>query len=579
MQRIVAVSLTAAGGRAAARLPFEHRPSPRRHDFGDAVRRLWGEVDGLVLICATGIAVRVIAPVLADKRRDPAVVCLDDAGRWAIALAGGHHGANDLARQVASLVGAEPVVTTASAGGVVPLDSLVGFVAQGDVAGVTRAWLDGFAPSVDRSDLPDWPLPETLPRPRGDDAHPGESPRAGVVRVTDRVVTTRDNEAVLCPQSLVVGVGSSSGADPGGVVALALETLDAAKLNPAAVGVVASVDVKANEPAIVGLAERFGVDLRTFPAALLAEAAQRRHVPNPSSAVDAAIGTPSVAEAGALCAAGPEAALVVPKRRSEEATIAVARRAGPEGELAVVGLGPGAAEWRTPAAVRAVRAAGVVVGYDAYIDQAADLLGPHHQVLRSPIGAEAERCARALDAASAGQRVALLCSGDPGVYAMASLVCELAPAHGNPPVRIEPGVTAALATAAVLGAPLGHDHATLSLSDLMTPWDVIERRLVAVAEADMVVSLYNPRSPRRTWQLERALEILGNHRQAGCPVAVARDVGRSGERVVRTTLSGMVTTTIETVDMLSLVVVGSSTTRWVGGRMVTPRGYEVAGVR
>lgn len=576
----MAVSLTAAGGRMAARLPYENRALRRRHDLGDAVRRLWGEVDGLVLVCATGIAVRVIAPLLADKRRDPAVVCVDDAGRWAIALVAGHHGANDLARDVASFVGAEPVVTTASdaGNGVVALDSLVGFVVQGDVAGVTRAWLDGFAPAVDRSDLPTWPVPADLLRPGDGDARGWESLPAGLLRVTDRLVPTGDDEAVLCPRSLVLGAGTSSGADLEGVIALASEALEIAELNPAAVGAVASVDIKASEPGIVGLAERFGVDLRTFPATALAEAAARQRVPNPSSVVDAAVGTPSVAEAAALSAAGPGAVLVVPKRRSEQATVAVARRAGPEGDLAVVGLGPGAAEWRTPAAVRAVRGAEVIMGYDAYIDQAVDLLRSHQQVIRSPIGAEAERCARALDAAAAGQRVALLCSGDPGVYAMASLVCELAPARGNPPLRIEPGVTAALATAAVLGAPLGHDHATLSLSDLLTPWPVIERRLVAAAEADLVVSLYNPRSPRRTWQLERALEILSSHRQPECPVAVASDVGRPGERVTRTTLAGMVKATIETVDMLCLVVVGCSTTRWVAGRMVTPRGYQGAGV-
>jgi cobalt-precorrin 5A hydrolase / precorrin-3B C17-methyltransferase len=191
-------------------------------------------------------------------------------------------------------------------------------------------------------------------------------------------------------------------------------------------------------------------------------------------------------------------------------------------------------------------------------------------VVRSPIGAERARVSEALQRAAAGERVALVCSGDPGIYAMASLVCELAPSHGDPPVTVVPGVTAALAAAAVLGAPLGHDHAAVSLSDLLTPWAVIERRLRAVAEGDFTVSLYNPRSKRRTTQLDRALEILAAHRPPATPAAIVTDVGRPAQRVVRTTLADF---DPEQVDMLSLVVVGSSTTRWQGDRMVTPRGY------
>jgi len=362
-------------------------------------------------------------------------------------------------------------------------------------------------------------------------------------------------------------VGSSSGADPAGIAELVGGTLAAAGLSPEAVEVVASVDLKRDEPGIVDLAGDLGVELRTFPAASLAAV----EVPTPSLVVAAAVGTPSVAEAAALLAAGPGAELVVTKQRSTEATVAVARRVRPAGHLAVIGLGPGDPGWRTPAAAAAVRGADVVVGYDLYIDLAADLLGPHHEVVRSPIGAEADRCRTALERAAAGQRVALVCSGDPGVFAMASLVCELAPAHGNPPVDVVPGVTAAYGAAAVLGAPLGHDHAMVSLSDLLTPWELIERRLLAVAEGDLAVSFYNPRSQRRTWQLGRAIEILALHRPADCPVAVVADVGRAGrQRILRTTLADFDPTVV---DMLSLVVVGSSTTRWQGHVMVTPRGY------
>ncbi len=571
------VTVTEAGTELARRLPWEHCHG----DLADTVRHLWagGAVDRLVLVCATGIAVRVIGPLLADKRHDPAVVCVDDAGRWAVALTGGHAGANDLASEVAALLGAEAVITTATDGAAVAgLDTLPAFRARGDVVGVTRAWLDGSPPAVDRSDLPDWPLPAPLaglepavatpPRAPAAAPHSDGARRSGpVARITDRADNPGTDEVTLTPPSLVVGVGSSSGAAAAGIAALVDDALAAAGLSPDAVGAVATIDVKAREPGIVALAERFGVPLQTVPADRLAAVS----VPNPSPVVADAVGTPSVCEAAALLAAGPGADLVMPKTRSSEATVAVVRRRRPVGHLAVVGLGPGAAELRTPGAAAAVRHADVVVGYGPYVDLAADLLSARHEVVRSPIGAEADRCAAALERAAAGERVALVCSGDSGVYAMASLVCELAPTHGDPPVMVVPGVTAALAAAAVLGAPLGHDHASVSLSDLLTPWEAIERRLRAVADGDFVVSLYNPRSRWRTSQLVRAISILSERRPTTCPAAVVTDVGRPGQRVVRTMLAAL---DPEDVGMLSLVVVGSSTTRWIGDRMVTPRGYE-----
>jgi cobalt-precorrin 5A hydrolase/precorrin-3B C17-methyltransferase len=408
-----------------------------------------------------------------------------------------------------------------------------------------------------------WPLPDGFSRT----GYGSSAPASAQVAVTDRDGEAAEGQVVLRPPSLVLGVGSSTGADPGGLHRLALAALAGAGLSPDAVGCLATLDRKAHEPAIVELAAALGVGLRCFPA----EALAATPVPNPSPVVDAAVGTPSVAEAAALAAAGPGAALVVEKQRSADATVAVARRARPDGHLAVVGLGPGDAALRTPAATAAVRHADAVVGYGPYVDLVDDLLTARQAVVRSPIGAETERCREALRRAAAGETVALVCSGDPGVYAMASLVCELAAGFGDPPVTVVPGVTAALAAAAVLGAPLGHDHAAVSLSDLLTPWPLIEQRLQAVADGDFTVSLYNPRSKRRTGQLDRALAILAGRRPPGTPAAIVTDAGRPGQRVIRTTLADL---DPEAVDMLSLVVIGSTTTRWLGDRMVTPRGYR-----
>jgi cobalt-precorrin 5A hydrolase/precorrin-3B C17-methyltransferase len=545
---VLSVSITERGRALATALPYE-----RHHgDLATTVRDRWHEVDAFVLFASTGIAVRVIGPLLIDKRHDPAVVCVDDSGRHAIALCGGHAGgANALAREVAQLLGGEPVVSTATdTRGAVALDTLPGFRASGDVAGVTRAWLDGATPRIENR--LNWPVPFA-----GGD---GESD--SVVVVTDEQVAPEAGHVVLHPPSLVVGVGASSDAPAGA----ARELLDAALredcLAEESIALVTTIDRRAHDPVVATL----GWPVRPFSAAVLATV----DVPNPSERVAAEVGTASVAEAAALLGAGPGATLVVTKRVGKTATLAIARRAHPEGWLRVVGLGPGSAWHRTPAATAAVRGADVVIGFDRYVDQCADLLSPAQTVVRSPIGVETERCRDALGRAAGGARVALVCSGDAGVYAMATLVLELAPEYGVPVVDVVPGVTAATAAAAVLGAPLAHDHASISLSDLLTPWPVIERRLRAAAEADMAVALYNPRSQRRTWQLERARDILLEHRKPDTPVGICTNIGRDGEHVVCTTLDEL---DASLVDMLSIVIVGSSTSKLFGDRIVTPRGY------
>ena len=554
--RVVTLSVTEAGAELAVRLPYEHVHG----NVVESAKREWDNADALIFFGATGIAVRAIAPLMRSKTTDPAVLTVDDAGHHVVALTGGHAGgANDLAAEVAALLSATPVISTATdLAGLPALDRLPGFTASGDVAGVTRAWLDGRSPSVVRDEgLEQWPVPV-------------ESGDGGRVTVTDSNRPPLPGEVLLRPASLVIGAGASRGADPEALAATASQALATAGLDPSCVSAVATADIKRSEPAVVGLARFYGVPLLTYPADVLA----RQDVPHPSPVVEEAVGTPSVAEAAALIAAGSDSALVATKQvsRTRDSTVALARRPRPAGHLAVVGLGPGRADIRTPEAAAAVRHADVVIGYGPYVDQAADLLRPGQQVVRSPIGAEAERASEALARAAGGEQVALVCSGDPGVYAMASLVCELAPGHGDPPVSVIPGVTAALSGAALLGAPLGHDHASVSLSDLLTPWEVISRRLQAVAEADFVVSLYNPKSQRRTSQLPAALAILGAHRPPETPAAILTDIGRPGETVLRTSLSEL---DPASVGMLSLVVIGSSQTRWIGDRMVTPRGYSV----
>jgi cobalt-precorrin 5A hydrolase/precorrin-3B C17-methyltransferase len=244
--------------------------------------------------------------------------------------------------------------------------------------------------------------------------------------------------------------------------------------------------------------------------------------------------------------------------------------------LSLIGIGPGDLRQLTHLAQDALQTAEVVIGYQVYIEQIRPLLDETRQeAIISPIGDELERAKQAVALAQAGRRVALLSSGDIGIYAMASPVFEILRQQGwrgnNPEVAVYPGVSAIQATAARLGAPLGHDFCTISLSDLLTPWPVIERRLQAAAWGDFVIAFYNPRSQKRDWQLPAALDILLAHRSPTTPVAIARNVTRPDEQISLTTLAEI---DPRQVDMFTLVLIGNSQSYVLGERMVTPRGYE-----
>ena len=235
-------------------------------------------------------------------------------------------------------------------------------------------------------------------------------------------------------------------------------------------------------------------------------------------------------------------------------------------KLYVVGIGPGRPEEMTLRAAKALEACDVIAGYGVYVELVKPLF-PDKEYVVTPMRREVERCRLAIESASAGRTTAVISSGDAGVYGMAGLICEMA---GDVDVEIVPGVTAALSGAAALGAPLGHDFAVISLSDLLTPWEKIERRLALAAEADMCVALYNPASKRRADHLRRACDILMRHASPDTVCGVARNIGRAGEETAIMMLSELKE---YPADMFTTVFVGNSQTKAIGGRMVTPRGY------
>ncbi|PPK79203.1 precorrin-3B C17-methyltransferase [Lacrimispora xylanisolvens] len=240
------------------------------------------------------------------------------------------------------------------------------------------------------------------------------------------------------------------------------------------------------------------------------------------------------------------------------------------GKLYVIGIGPGSYEDMTIRAVNALNDSEIIVGYTVYVDLLREHF-PEKEMLTTPMRQEQERCQMAILKALEGKRVAMVCSGDSGVYGMSGLILQLAKESPDLEIEVIPGVTAALSGGAVLGAPLGHDFAVISLSDLLTPMELIEDRLKNSARSDMVICLYNPSSKKRADYLKNACDIVLQHQKPETVCGLVRNIGRDGEEMEVLTLSQLKDTNV---DMFTTVYIGNSMTREINGRMVTPRGYK-----
>ncbi|HEX3216099.1 MAG TPA: precorrin-3B C(17)-methyltransferase [Aestuariivirgaceae bacterium] len=536
----------------------------------------------IIALCATGIVIRTLSAHLADKAHDPPVVAVAENGSHAVPLLGGHHGANALARTIADLLGGTAAITTAS-------DARFGVALDDPPPGWSLANPEHhkrFASAL--LDGAEVRLVGHAPWLAG---LPLAANAALTIRVAEELAPGSDSELVYVPRTLALGVGCERGTAAAELIALATDALAARNLSTMAVAGVFSLDLKSDEAAVLALGGALDVPNRFFSVEELE--AETPRLANPSEIVRREVGVAGVAEAAALAAGGPEAVLLIEKTRSARATLAVAQapcplvnlRGRPRGRLSVVGLGPGASAWRSAAAVAALTRATDWVGYALYLDLAADLATGQVQH-RFPLGAEADRVRHALTLAGEGHDVALLCSGDAAIYGMASLAAEMldetaslaiAPACRRVALEIVPGISAFQAASAAAGALIGHDFCCISLSDLMTPWAAIEKRLCAAAQGDFVTALYNPRSLRRRDQLDRAIAILRAHREPSTPVVTASNLGRSGERI---TIARLCDFDADAVDMLTIVIVGSRQSRSFArsdGTIVayTPRGYDL----
>lgn len=538
----------------------------------------------IIGFCASGILIRALAPILSDKRNEPPVIAVSEDGSSIVPLLGGHRGANELARILAKSLGGHPAITTA---GDIKLGIALDVPPKGwrlanpeDAKPVMAELLSGASVRLEGS--ADWLA----------DAKLDEADDAAIALVaTEKPVAGSPTQLVYHPQKYAVGVGCARHCDSQELIELVKANLTEAGIAKEAVACVASIDLKADEEAMNILAEHLGVPLRLFSAEELQRETPR--LKNPSNVVFAEVGCHGVSEGAALAAAGAFSALTVEKQKTENATCAIARSPQPiepeavgraRGHLSVIGIGPGKDDWRTPEATKLLSEASDVVGYSLYLDIVEKhITGKTHH--NFPLGAEEDRVRFALEEAGKGKNVALISSGDAGIYAMGSLVYELlhrnaeyggvSDAAKRVSVTNAPGITALQACSARIGAPIGHDFCAISLSDLLTPWDAIEKRLHAAAEGDFVIAFYNPVSKRRRTQLAAAKDILLQHRPSTTPVILGVNLGRPEETVRVTTLEAL---SVDDVDMLTTVMVGSSNTRAImkgDGKIFvyTPRGY------
>lgn len=559
----MAIVVLGQGSLATARRLQQRYPQARIHglsgrvegvdhlyaSFGDTLRALYRAGVPIIALCAAGIVIRSLAAVLDEKGSEPPVLAVAEDGSAVVPLLGGLSGVNGLARELGEALGVAAAITTSGElrFGTCLLNPPPGYaladLEQGkrfvsDLLAGEPLRIEGAAPWLAQA-----------PLTQADDArltlHVGCTARPA----------SRD-ELLIHPRSVLVAVDETQPE----LARRVREALAAANIAQASLACLLASEPAMAEPAVHAAARELGVILRFAPAGVsVSERAQQ-------------------ALAGAQVIEQDGLAIAVAAAPFDAQQIGRGR-----GRLAVIGLGPGAAELMVPAVKAELARAEDVLGYETYVRMA----GPFRddQVLHCTDNREEmQRARHAFALAAQGRSVVVVSSGDPGVFAMAAAVLEALhesddPAWHRVELQILPGVSASLATAAQAGAPLGHDFCVLSLSDNLKPWSIIETRLDLAAQADLVLAFYNPISKARPWQLGQALDVVRRHRDGRTPVVLGRDIGRPGQTLKVVTLAELLP---EMVDMRTMVLVGSSTTcvfqhpggvQWV----YTPRWYPPHG--
>ncbi|WP_414445071.1 precorrin-3B C(17)-methyltransferase [Burkholderia sp. 22PA0106] len=555
-------------------------------ELGAHLRALYARGNPIVALCAAGIVIRCVAACLTDKGVEPPVLAVAEDGSAVVPLLGGLTGVNLLAREIADVLGIAPAITTSGElrFGACVLNPPEGY-ALADIGAGKRFVSDLLAGAATRIEG-DAPWLDGV-------ALPVDPSAAHAVRITPQAGGAASGELVIHPRSVVVAVTgtrkserydasiplTADGRDDDPLACRVLDALAAAGLSPLALAVLVAPKRMMRDAALARGAQALGVPLR-FVDAEGGESGSANGVADDADArtlLDAALVAASIPASAPSTAHATDLAIAI-----ADAPVDATRLGQARGKLTVLGLGPGSAELMTPAARAALAGATDILGYATYVRMAGPFRADQ-RVHETDNREELQRARHAFELAAQGRHVAMVSSGDPGVFAMAAAVLEAldasagseAAAWADVALDVVPGVSAAMAAAAQAGAPLGHDFCVISLSDNLKPWGVIEERLALAARADLVMAFYNPVSKARPWQLDRALEIVRAVRTADTVVVLGRDIGRPGATLRSTTLGELRS---DQVDMRTMVIVGSSKTRrftrgereWI----YTPRFYD-----
>ncbi|MEL4896293.1 precorrin-3B C(17)-methyltransferase [Crocosphaera sp. Alani8] len=566
---------------------------------------IWGDNRAFIFCLANGAVIRLIAPLLADKASDPAIVVIDPTGQYVISLCSGHQGGADrLAQLIAHQLDATPIITGASHNlnlpGIDILGSPFGWrKGTGDWTGISHVIASQKRVQViQESGCELWKdnLPQNHPFSFGFDENGENDPIEG--RVWISATKRRFAEGLSIPKVqwhprvLWVGIGCIRGTSQELIAEGIEKVCQKYHLAMDAIAGIATIDIKADEVGIVEYCQEKNYPLLTYSADVL----NTIKIPNPSEVVKQEVGTASVAEAAAIYGSTywfsseengekveSEKPLLVTKQviksNNEAVTVAVAQSdleyTGRKGKIYLVGIGPGSLEQITTAAKTAINQADAIIGYSLYLELIKTISRPGQIIQSLPITQELQRAQRAIFLAKWGLTVAVVSSGDSGIYGMAGLVLEelknCSWDGNNPSIEVFPGITALQATAARVGTPLMHDFCAISLSDLLTPWEVIKKRLQAAAVGDFVTALYNPKSQTRQSQIVEAQNIFLHYRNPNTPVALVRCAYRQEENIILTNLTEMLD---HNIDMLTTVLIGNSSTFFHQNWMITPRGYN-----
>ena len=517
--------------------------------FGDTVRQLYHDGVPIVGLCATGILIRTLAPILSNLKIEPPVIAVAADGSAVVPLLGGATGVDDLAEQIATALNICPAITTTGKllfNTVLPNppagyrlanpEHVKAFIA--DLIGGASVSLEGDAPWLTASDLTFCANGERT------------------ITVTTRSISGSPEQLVYHPTSLVISIRQGRGSandqptqfDRARWIEVILDRLATADLALLAVACIAIPQTLAGA-AIIGIGKILNLPIRLVDSAAwsqdfgVVDRDQNLTIFSAEQPID-----PSSIGQG-------------------------------QGKLTIVGTGPGSKEWMSPEVRSTILAATDLVGYHTYLDLVKDL-SVGKECHGSDNRVELDRSRLALDLAASGKNVVVVSSGDPGIFAMAAAVLEVLDTEANPSwqsidLQINPGISAMQAAAAAVGAPLGHDFCAISLSDILKPWEVVAARIAAVAEADLAIAFYNPISSQRSWQLTAAKEILLKYRSSTTPAILARNLGRSGQEVRVITLGELAPASA---DMRTVILIGSSQTRLIpradGSNWVyTPRSY------